>query len=595
MKKAVFAFTILAVVMIVILNSYFMRKVEAVSFENADFYIENVDHRIEVMYNGYVFINNTIRIVGNASDEMQPLERFLIGFPYKYGEYVLRCMAYDASKIFDVKLNVPLENRMGFYAVEISFPQPLDISSGTNHSFNVGFVLSNSLLNVSDTNLYTLDFPAYPSLTRAVDNCNVTIILPEGAADIVVEKDDGSVNSSTYVKQNLPPFTHSPANVNFSLTGDKLQRVDITELKSEIRINEMNEIEASDSYYITSKTSAEISAFEVILLPNASNPRAQDQLGRKMQDPVLVDEKTNRYRVTFMLPLEGYKSARFTVKYCLSSQVYINAQEGVNNFQITFPLFQNFNCYIEHATITFFFPEGARILSLEDITLFGYTYVVTRSVFQEIVTINKQGISYLENVPPSEKILQILYGYNPLWLSFRPTLWVWAVATLGFAIVVVWRRPKAPVQVAVPTVAVRLRPEYIKSFVDTYEEKRKIILEVESLETMVRKGKIPRRRYKVRRRTLETRLNTLSRSLAEFMGKMRAVGGLYAELMRQLEIAETEINEVEANIKSIEARYSRGEISLEAYRKLLADYQSRRERAKTTINGILIRLREEIR
>jgi chromosome segregation ATPase len=112
---------------------------------------------------------------------------------------------------------------------------------------------------------------------------------------------------------------------------------------------------------------------------------------------------------------------------------------------------------------------------------------------------------------------------------------------------------------------------------------------------MVRKGRVPRRRYKVRRKTLETRLSTLTRSLAESTERMRAAGGKYADLMRQLEIAETEINEGEANIKSIEARHSRGEISLETYRKLLADYQRRKEVAETTINGILLRLREEIR
>jgi len=99
----------------------------------------------------------------------------------------------------------------------------------------------------------------------------------------------------------------------------------------------------------------------------------------------------------------------------------------------------------------------------------------------------------------------------------------------------------------------------------------------------------------VQRKTLETRLNALSRSLEEIKEKMRAAGGKYADLMRQLEIAETEFNEVEANIKSIEARHSRGELSLEAYRKLLTDYQRRKEKTQTTINGILLRLREEIR
>jgi chromosome segregation ATPase len=123
----------------------------------------------------------------------------------------------------------------------------------------------------------------------------------------------------------------------------------------------------------------------------------------------------------------------------------------------------------------------------------------------------------------------------------------------------------------------------------------KILFEIDSLEAKVQKGRIPRRRYKVQRKTLEMRLSTLARTLADVKERMRSAGGHYSDLMRQLEVAETEINEAEANVKSIDARHSRGEISLETYRKLLGDYQRRKEKAETTINGILLRLREEIR
>jgi hypothetical protein len=77
-------------------------------------------------------------------------------------------------------------------------------------------------------------------------------------------------------------------------------------------------------------------------------------------------------------------------------------------------------------------------------------------------------------------------------------------------------------------------------------------------------------------------------------GILRSAGGVYADLIRQLDIAETEFDEVETNISTIEARHNRGELSLEAYKKLLADYQRRKEKTETTINGILLRLREEI-
>jgi chromosome segregation ATPase len=155
--------------------------------------------------------------------------------------------------------------------------------------------------------------------------------------------------------------------------------------------------------------------------------------------------------------------------------------------------------------------------------------------------------------------------------------------------------PKAAASVVVPSAALRLRPESLRSFVDMYEEKMKTMVEMDALEVSVQKSRIPRRRYKVRRRMLETRLSTLSRSLEEARERMRGAGSHYVDLMRQLEIAETDIKEAETNVRSIETRHNRGELSLEAYRKLLADYERRKENAETAINGILIRLREEIR
>jgi hypothetical protein len=575
MKKTTLAIAMVTVaIMILVSVSFSIKTVQAQNVGN--FYTINyVNHKIGVLYNGYIFINDTIQITGNASDG------FLMGFPYKYGSHILRCVAYNSSDIFPVTLNVPLENRVGFYGVEIDFPR------GTPQVFTVGFILSNLLTqDVSNATVYILDFPAYPSLTKTVAICNVSIGLPEGASYV-----GGTVNASSYSKGNLPEFTYSPANVTFSLTGDVMQMFYVKELKSEVRISGTGEIEGSDSYYITSKSTASISSIEIILPPNASSSSAQDQFGRTMSQPTVTDEKTNRYTITFASSLESYRSTRFTVKYRLPSNY--TTQMGTNNFNVTFPLFRNVNYYIESASVTFVLPEGARISSFET-TLTGSAYNVARGVFQETLTIDRRDISYLENVLPSENVLRIVYEYNLLWLSFRSTLWMWALVIVGCTVAIVWKRPKAPERVSVPIVGMRLRPEYIKSFIDAHEEKKKIIFDIESLENRVRKGKIPRRRYKVQRKTLETRLSTLSRNLTEFKEKMRAAGGQYVELMQQLEIAETEINEVEANIKSIESRHSRGELSLEAHRKLLSDYQRRKERADTTINGILLRLREEI-
>jgi chromosome segregation ATPase len=168
-----------------------------------------------------------------------------------------------------------------------------------------------------------------------------------------------------------------------------------------------------------------------------------------------------------------------------------------------------------------------------------------------------------------------------------------ALATVGCVIAFVWSKPRAQLPVAVPEVEVRISSEEIKSLVDTYERRRKLTPRLKALETRVQKGKISRRRYKVQRKTLETQLTTLSRRIRDLEEKIQTAGGHPRDLIRRLEIAETEVNEVEANIRSIRLRQRRGELSLGAYRKLLSEYEQRKEKAQTTINEILIRLREE--
>jgi hypothetical protein len=96
--------------------------------------IQRVDHQVEVMYSGHMVIRDTISVTGQLTD-------FLIGFPHKYGSYVLKGVAYDDNNVFPVSLGVQLGDRSGFYGAKISFPQ------GAPQVFTVAFVLSNSLVS----------------------------------------------------------------------------------------------------------------------------------------------------------------------------------------------------------------------------------------------------------------------------------------------------------------------------------------------------------------------------------------------------------------------------------------------------------------
>ena len=92
---------------------------------------------------------------------------------------------------------------------------------------------------------------------------------------------------------------------------------------------------------------------------------------------------------------------------------------------------------------------------------------------------------------------------------------------------------------------------------------------------------------------LESRLSTLTRDLSNLQEKIRSSSSRYADTMRQIEVAETMLEGSEGDIRKVEARYKRGDVSKGAYQKLLQEYRNRGQKAKTTIDGLLLRLKEE--
>jgi hypothetical protein len=573
---AIFALMVFSLVIFVPLSA----NVNTASAQDAGYSIQRVDHQVEVMSSGHVVIRDTIQVTGQLT------EGFLIGFPYKYGSYVLKAIAYDANNILPMSLGVQLEDQTGFYGAKISFPQE------SPKVFTVIFILSNDLVSENlEYSDFSLDFPAYPSFVKEAATCNVTLVFPGGATGVTVVKDDGLVNSTNFVKDNLAAFTYAPANADF-LPAGTLQLIDIKKLNRIITVNPVGDIVTSDTYRIASKSKASLGSLEISVPYTATNIVGKDEIGRALTVEVLsTSGNAQLVNVTFISPINSGESTLLTAEYALPS---VSPEQ--TRFSLVFDLLPYFNCYVDETSVTIIPPEGARFLTPQ-LSERDSQLSLNREIFQDTLSISREGVSYVDQVIPSESALQVTYDYNSLWLSFHPTLWVWLLAVVGCVIVAVRRRPKAsaPLKIAAPKTPVGVSSDNVRAFSEAYEEKSRITSELKSLDARARKGKIPRRRYKVQRRALEVRSDALSRNITELKRAFRSGGGLYADLVRQLDIAETELDEVETEIESVEARHRRGELSLEDYKKHLADCQRQKEKAETTVNGILLRLREEIR
>jgi chromosome segregation ATPase len=140
-----------------------------------------------------------------------------------------------------------------------------------------------------------------------------------------------------------------------------------------------------------------------------------------------------------------------------------------------------------------------------------------------------------------------------------------------------------------------LSPDNVRAFTEAYEERKSITHELRVLHARAQKGKIPRNYYKSQRKTLEKRLDALSKNINQLKDTFRHVGGNYGQLIRQLDAAENDLNKARTNVRAAETRHRTGELPIEEYKKALADYQRQKEKIELQINGILLRLREELR
>ena len=255
---------------------------------------------------------------------------------------------------------------------------------------------------------------------------------------------------------------------------------------------------------------------------------------------------------------------------------YVTVENG-NEYTLSLTFYEEFNSTIGKLTVSIVLPDGANYQ--------------TASQSPDAVDENgPETITFsFSNVEPTDDLtFQVNYQYSVFWASFYPTIWVGILAVIGAVLYFVRGMPTTTVS----AVTVEVPTKDLKTFVDTYEEKLTIKSELGDLEKRLQKGRIPRRKYKVRKKMLEGRLTKANRCLSSLSASLREAGSNYGSLISQLEVAETRLENVEKDMDRVTARYNRKEISKSAYEKLAQEYQSRIDEAESTIDGVLLRLRD---
>ncbi len=554
-----------------------------------------VDHIVEIRNSGLLIINNTVRISPKPGESIT-IQEYTLGFPYAYQSNLDYAFAYETSNP-NARLSLELNSGMGkvgFYGVTVAFPQTV-LSDGQQYEFTVVFVFSSSIILTGT--YYYASFPEYPSLTQNASEANLSIIFPTGLNYVASSYQDAGVNFNittigskeyfTHVESNLSEFSDQPGWFVIAQTasGSGLELLEVSEVRRDIEFSGFDQISITDFFKMINKA-GDFADIRLKLPKEAFNIIAFDDFGLIPVGNLITVQGSTHTNVSITLTTSYSQGteARFAVKYQLPWKTYAGA-ESWNTFAASLRLLETFEWTIRKLYITVILPEGATLVSSSfHAGFYNYENDGFRGSFSYLF--HNSTLFHIHS-------FDFNYVYVVFWESFRPTLWMGSIVLVIGAIVGAWRVYQ-PSAAPLPTTIISIRAEEIKNFIDLHDQRRRHQREIELLERQAQKGQIPRRRYRVRKRTIESRLSSLSRDLGSLRERIRMAGPRYADLMRQLEVAETELESVGADLSRAEVRYRRGEISAAAYHKLLEDSYKRRDRARSTIDGVVLRLREEI-
>ncbi|MCL1977384.1 MAG: hypothetical protein FWG55_04670 [Candidatus Bathyarchaeota archaeon] len=411
-----------AIIIVSLISIPTLLNINFVSAQSSGYTIQSVDHIVEVMFSGHIVVRDEIKISGSTANGFQ------FGIPLEYAVSVLKVVAFDNNRGYPVEIISQLGGQSGFYAAKVNF-------EGQNpQSFTIEFVLSNNLVSKSAEN-YCLEYPAYPAFTTSADRCKVALSLPTEPETITIYKSDGQVNSTTYYYQgNLPAYTNIPATAMFDFPAGLLQLIDISTLNRQMAISPSGEVSCVDKYNIKNLDALSMGVFMLNLPSDAKNVVVRDGSGSILSSRTLgVAGSILIVSASFSYITPG-QLMQIAAEYTLPSVI------GNSH---NFTLFPAINYFVDTATFTLTLPEGASF-NIDDSSA-----VITTNGYEQKLTVTRQNVTYVDYQVPGYDFLQINYSYNPLWASFRPTIVVFVLATIGCLSIVIWKKqgPKKEVPV----------------------------------------------------------------------------------------------------------------------------------------------------
>jgi hypothetical protein len=372
--------------------------------------------------------------------------------------------------------------------------------------------------------------------------------------------------------QNYNLFT-----INVDQENESNNTLEIEKWSREIKVDAWGTLTVTEFLQFNKPNGSSITFF---VLSNATNIIVQDVFGIYDELNINLESKEDylEAEIFFREELNTFDSIKLLLSYELPSPEYI-VQRNWQDYMLQINLILPDMWTVKVFEMIIVLPEGAEFQSLS-----MSQYEIIKEGFSE------KAKYILYNLTEFiEQNIELEYRYIILWIALRPLLlFGTSAAVLGGALFLKLKYKRKSVT------KTTLHLDSISNFLQKYEQDQSLKLELESLDSQVRMGKISKRKYKLRKSSLVGHISQIKKEIETILKNQIFQESKYGNMVKQLNIADAEIETIKNNIQRVRTRLRQRQISTEAHNKLMIEYNKIKERAENKIEEILLRFREDI-
>ena len=561
--------------------------------------ITELIRRTNLSASGLINIIDKLTILNNNDN---PINSILIGVPLKDSSKLIYINARSQSK------NTLIAERsygvLGSYEmINIYFDSPLLPSQETTIFIKQSYVnlLTYSVAELEEgfTQLIRFDGLLFPILPyRSEGDVKSSYAIPLNAelhtqkqlegmgvllGDIVLYDLGQSLNIN-----HLDPFLTNlnEDNVTFvTIKTLQLTALLIEEINREIFISPWGIIKNTEEITIENVGVIETALFSLNIPETAKNVKVYDELGELFG----VIEKSDLDHSKKLLTVQLYQNRvsltplskfKFFIEYNLPHEEYVSYNWFQQSISINL-LTTNYD-FLVYKQTTKVVIEGCGTLdyvssSPEAIYKAGGTKVLVYS--SELVS------------PFEKKPVLFTYTIDIFDLILRPIILIMLIAFLSSIFVLIIKTRKREEDVSV------FKKEFIptseiREFCSLFEEKNALLLEIRKAEIDTKRKKIAKKSYKNLLTKNTAKIDQIKQEIIPFKKILMESSMTYSNVIKKLEILDTERISVNDSLNLLESRYKRGKLpSKAAYQKLSDDFFNRRKKIDRTIDKYIQQLR----